>query len=241
MNKKIIFIIGNGRSGTHLLGRSIASHLDIHGRVETPNTFKLITKIATTQDFTNPLYVDLLKIILVYRIRKSIKNSLKHVLEKSHTSLWLVDHLITKFDNSYFIGIYRDLEQTVSSMLEHNGILSWYKKLPQNQENRFLGITKDNKSYFNLLSLEEKCALRWLSHKKELFRLYEKYPNRVRIIKYNDFVLNPESNLSAISSFLDIPNEFDYEKIKYESLSKWKEKLDNNQIKKIINIIKINE
>lgn len=55
-------------------------------------------------------------------------------------------------------------------MLKHQGVLSWYKKLPQTKENRFLGITKANKNLFQHLSIEEKCALRWLSHKKQIFK-----------------------------------------------------------------------
>lgn len=49
-NKKIIFVSGTGRSGTHLVGRCISSHPNISGRIEVPETFNLITKIATTQD-----------------------------------------------------------------------------------------------------------------------------------------------------------------------------------------------
>ena len=38
-DKKLIFIGGTGRSGTHLIGRTIASHPEIVGRIETKNTF----------------------------------------------------------------------------------------------------------------------------------------------------------------------------------------------------------
>ena len=231
--KKLIFISGTGRSGTHLIGRSLSSHPEVIGRIEDPTTFPIITRLATTQDINNYLFNLLLRVRLKNKLTTILNNASSHVLEKSHPSLWLVDYLIKEIKNVFFIFVYRDVEPTVSSMLEHNGVLSWYSNLPQNKVNRFLGINKSNVKKFNDLSLEEKCALRWLSHKNEILRLKNKYPEKILTIRYEEFMLAPDSFYSEVSQFLDITNSFSSEKFKTDSLDKWKEKLNKDQLEKI--------
>jgi len=236
--KKLILIAGTGRSGTHLVGRTIASHDQITGRIETPETFRIITEIATTQDYKNKYVIKYKKIKLFRLINNIIKKSHGHILEKSHPSLWLADDFLTKYENAVIIGVWRNVEPTVNSMLVHDGVLSWYKLLPLNKVNRFLGITKNNVNKFKELSIEEKCALRWQSHKNELIRLKNKYPDRVLLVKYDDFLTAPQGYLSKISEFLNVTDEFKPEKFKIDSLDKWKTKLSDEQVKKIRNIIK---
>lgn len=231
--KKLIFISGTGRSGTHLIGRTLSSHPEVIGRIEDTITFPLITKLATTQDINGYLYNFLLKVRLKYKLTYILNNANSHVLEKSHPSLWLVDFLIKEIKNVFFIFVYRDVEPTVSSMLEHKGVLSWYSSLPQNKVNRFLGIKKNNEKIFKHLSIEEKCALRWVSHKNEILRLKNKYPDKILTIKYEEFIISPDLFYSEVSQFLDIVNSFSSEKFKIDSLDKWKEKLNNNQLGKI--------
>lgn len=236
--QKLIFISGTGRSGTNLIGRTIASHPRIKGRIEEQKTFNLITKIATTQDFNSPLYTFFLKKLLVFRLKRILNKSNYHILEKSHPSLWLTDYLISKFDNVYFIGVYREVEPTVNSMLNHNGVLSWYQKLPLDKRNRFLGITETNKKEFGNYSLEKKCTLRWLSHKKELLSLKRKYPKRIITVKYEDFLESPNRFISEFTSMVDLENNFIYESFNFNSLHKWKEKLSNEQVEQIRQVVK---
>ena len=234
--KKLILISGTGRSGTHLIGRTISTHPDIKGRIESPDTFNLITKIATTQDNKNPLYITYLKKLLVFKLTRILKKSKYHILEKSHPSIWLAEFIFSKFNNAFLIGVWRDVEPTINSMLQHQGVLSWYKLLQQNKKNRFLGISESNKKYFKNLSIEEKCSLRWLSHKNELYKLKNKYPNKVLLIKYDDFLKNPSIFLEDISHFLDITNNFKLEKFKIDSLDKWKQNLTLKQLENIYKI-----
>lgn len=235
--KKLIFVSGTGRSGTHLIGRSLSSHLDIQGRIEDPSTFNLITKIATTQDLNYSIKNLWLKSYLKYKLKRIIKNSNSHILEKSHPSLWLIDFLIREFENAYFICVYRDVEPTVSSMLEHKGVLSWYSRLPQNKQNRFLGISTSNIKSFKELSLEEKCSLRWLSHKNEIIRQKKKYPDRLLVIKYDDFLRQPQPFLSKVANFIDVTDSFSPEKFNIDSRDKWMKKLSANQINLITNVL----
>lgn len=235
--KKIIFISGTGRSGTHLLGRTVSSHPEITARIEEPDTFKFISKIATTQDFYFKPVTFALKMVLKFRLSKILKKSSNHILEKSHPSLWLVDFFKKTFKSSKFIFVYRDLEPTVSSMLEHKGVKTWYNKLPQHKINRFLGISKDNVSAFANLTIEEKCALRWKSHFDEIFKLKDKYPEDVLVVKYDFFMTHPKDVLEDVSRFLQISNTFAPEDFKIESLDKWKNKLNDDQLKRIRNLV----
>ena len=130
--KKLILISGTGRSGTHLIGRTISTHPDIKGRIESPDTFNLITKIATTQDNKNPLYITYLKKLLVFKLTRILKKSKYHILEKSHPSIWLAEFIFSKFNNAFLIGVWRDVEPTINSMLQHQGVLSLpFPSVPQ--------------------------------------------------------------------------------------------------------------
>jgi len=235
--QKLIFISGSGRSGTHLIGRAISSHSQIEGRIEDPKTFGLITRLGTTQDLKHSLYNWALRALLYTRLNKILNETNLHILEKSHPSIWLFDKFASKFPNAFFIGVWRDVEPTVSSMLEHGGVLTWYDRLPLDRPNRFLGITELNKAEFRNYSIEEKCALRWLSHKNELFRLKQVYPDRFHLIKYEEFMESPEAHLSAIALKLDLPNEFEPEKFNMDSLHKWKETLSVEQVKMIHKVV----
>ncbi len=236
--KKLIFVSGTGRSGTHLIGRSLSNHPEIEDRIEVPNTFNLITSIAINQDIRNIIYIRYLKQKLKKELTKIIKESSKPIiLEKSHPSLWIFEFIIKNFEEAFFIGVWRDVFPTVSSMLQHDGVLSWYNRLPQNKQNRFLGITNNNKNKFNKYSIEEKCALRWQSHYKELMRLNKKYPEKLYLIKYEDFLNSSESYLQNISEYLNISNQFLLEPFNMHSQNKWKKSLTVGQINKIEKIL----
>ena len=237
-NKKLIFVIGTGRSGTHLIGRTIASHEEIVGRIEIPDTFNLITSIATRQDFESPFLVNLKKQKLIRKLSNLMSTTNSHILEKSHPALWMVEYLHEHFSEALFIGVTRGVEPTVSSMLLHRGVSAWYKKLPQNKPNRFLGITKENADIFSDLTIEEKCALRWFSHKRELDRLNEKYPDNIQVINYEDFVINPEVHLKKTAVSLGVLNKFSPEKFDQSALHKWKVNLSADQLTRIRAIIR---
>ncbi len=230
---RLFFVSGTGRSGTHLVGRTIASHEEISGRIEESDTFGLITRIATTQDVKSPVSTMVYKGLLKYRLKRALSNSSSHVLEKSHPSLWLVDYLLDEFKSAGFIFVYREMEPTVSSMLEHKGVLSWYSSLSQDKPNRFLGITSANASEFSGYSIEEKCALRWQSHYNEIFRLKEKYQDKIILVKYDDFMVNPSPIVEDLAEFMGVSNAFNIEDIKVRSLDQWKDKLDESQLKRM--------
>ena len=234
---RLIFVIGTGRSGTHLIGRAISSHPEIEGRIEDSETFDLITRLGTQQDIRSRIHNFLVRVWLKTRLNGALNRSQFHILEKAHPSIWLMQWLKLEFTGSKFIGVWRDVEPTVSSMLLHEGVLSWYDRLPQDRPNRFLGITTQNQEVFRNFSIEEKCALRWMSHKNELMRLKTEYPDDLLLIKYEDFLNEPTQNLSDIAQFVGVSDTFTPELFKKDSLEKWKAHLNAEQIKRIRNIV----
>lgn len=232
MDKNVFFVIGSGRSGTHLIGRIIGSHPDVHAYIEEDKFFPLVTKIAT-----NPRYRRKIpKLLKVYK-RDFNKVTAPFILEKSHPNIWLVEELMEAFSNSLFVGIYRDVYSTTSSMLLHEGVSSWFEKLPNDQINNFLGITEKNLSLYKDLTIEEKCAMRWLSHKNRLLALEREFPTRVKVFNYNELLENQQAQLADLSQFLNITNRFKPEEFNLESLTKWKENLTVAQIEHIDRIL----
>jgi len=229
--KRLIFVLGTGRSGTHLMGRTIGSHPLVEDHIEDPDYFYLAVRIATIQDIGNPFYLYVQKKRLIRKYRSLVKKSSSNfILEKTHPNIWLAEELMKQFPNALFVGIIRDAYQTVSSMLKHSGVMSWYSQLPQHKPNRFLGITEENKSFFASLPIEAKCTYRWISHKQELERLKEVLGNRYVMMHYDEFVKNPQEHICRLSEFLGIDKGFQPEAIKLESLQKWKKYLSDDQL-----------
>src|SRR5690606_15186404 len=152
-------------------------------------------------------------------------------------SLWLAEFLMKHLKRCYFVAIWRDVEPTVASMLQHPGVLKWYEKLPDNRINRFLGITKTNLEYFSQLNVEEKAALRWLSHKREIERLESLYPEQFLSVKFDDFITNYQNCSERIAHLLSIDNRFAPENFKYGSLDKWRTQLSAEQIGRIYRVL----
>ncbi|MFO8234693.1 MAG: sulfotransferase [Bacteroidales bacterium] len=238
--KKIIFVIGTGRSGTHLLGRTISSHSLIEGHIEDPALFHPAVNIAVKQDIANPLYIVAQKYRLIKKYKSLLKKSeADFILEKSHPVMWFSEYLKNKIPGSLFVGILRNPFQTVSSMLNHEGVLEWYSKLPQDKPNRFLGITEENKVFFKDLPLESKCTYRWLSHRQELTKLKDVLKDSYLMFEYGDFLEHIPDYLEKLSKFIGVNNRFTPENLKKESMDKWKEFLTKEQVKNIESVISI--
>lgn len=228
----MFFVIGSGRSGTHLIGRIIGSHPKVQAYIEDEKFFPLVTQIATGELSKRKIP----KLISKYK-KEFQKIELPYILEKSHPNIWMVEELMAAFPYSFFVGIYRDVYATVSSMLLHEGVISWFNKLPENQPNPFLGIDQSNVDIYQTLPIESKCALRWLSHKNRLLHLERAFPGRVKVFNYNELLIDQENQLLLLSRFLNIKNEFKPESFNMESLTKWKEHLGAGQIDSIDKIL----
>lgn len=232
-NKKLIFIIGSGRSGTHLLGRTFENSPEIDAFIEDEHFFEPISNLAVG---LNKNRIDFNKILKKYK--KVFKKSRKEViLEKTHPNIWFVEDIIDFFPEAKFLGIKRNAFGTVSSMLKHKGVLSWYEKLPLNEINPFLGITESNKDNFKDLPIESKCAIRWLAHKNRLEYLEKKFPQNVLVVNYEDFYDEYESLMKRLKEFLDLDFELRSEPLKPQGRDKWRNNLNEIQINNIDKLI----
>lgn len=234
-NKRLmVFVIGTGRSGTHWIGYILRNHPDIHVSIEKGDIFYKVTNMALNPSIKPELFP---KVVKLYK-EEYKKAEPKHYVDKSHPNIWLVEDLIETFPDVLFIGIKRDPYATVSSMLLHSGVRSWYKKwdsfpLP----NHFLGITNQNIEKYMKLPLASKCALRWVSHMKRMEELETKLGSKLLVLSYEKLILDTEAEMKRLEEFLQLSTPIPMPKVKKESLNKWREKLSAKEIKNIKQIV----
>jgi len=162
----IIFILGNGRSGTHMIADLIKSSGE-----EEP-AFTLSCKINIYNQYE--LIPDLLNFY---------KNK-NNYIDKCHPNLWIANLLKTNFPNAKFIIAVRQKPGNMESMLKHNGCMSWFNDKNIKFPNKFIGVQSE--SQLKKISKTELCELRYTSHINEItnlknnnFRaLYFEYENR---------------------------------------------------------------
>ncbi|QGH36254.1 sulfotransferase [Gracilibacillus salitolerans] len=229
-----IFVLGSGRSGTHLLGYVLDSHHLINATIEKPKIFTMATTIALNKEKKERLLPNLVR---KYKIEHA-KVAPKHYVDKSHSNIWISEELSSIFPNAKFIGIQREPYSVVASMLKHEGVLRWQKNWSDFPiPNEFLGITTENVSEYESMAPEERAALRWCSHAKKMDELKLSLGNRLMVINYESLVKNPEPCLVNIAKFLELHSPFPPYKMKIESLEKWKHQLSDTQIENIDNVV----
>lgn len=225
--KSLIFVIGTGRSGTHLIGRTIGNSHEVYPLIEDSRTFSIVSKLIRKN-----FKVDQLLHELIQTYEEELgKVTERYILEKSHPNIWIVESLLEHFRSSKFLGIRRSVYSTVSSMLNHRGVLKWYKVLSQNEISAFLGITESNRSIFHKLPLEAKCALRRRSHMDRLGYLENTFSEHVLVINYEDFYLNSENLILELKRFLKLDALSFSEPLIINNLNKWESQLSKEQIR----------
>lgn len=223
--RKYIFIVGTGRSGTHLLGRTLSNCDIVDDYIEDSKYFKNITDLIVSPNRDNNKLISVLKDYHKYLS----KSHSRIVLDKTHPNLWAFEEINRVFKNTYFIGIKRNIYATVNSMLNHEGVLKWYEKIDLSKPNPFFGITDENKDIFSNIPVESKCALRCKSHFDEIDRLGVNKQNFLSI-SYEDFYKSPSMLKSKINDFLYEELNFSIESLNVNGNIKWKKQLTENQI-----------
>ena len=214
-----IFIIGCGRSGTHWLGYILSGHPDIRVTIEKKAVFARVTAMALDN---SKIRRHLKPLIRRYRLEHALVSP-RHYADKSHPNIWFVEELASVFHRAFFVGIQRGPYGTVSSMLKHKGVLSWYdrwEKFPV--PNRFLGITPANIEAYRKLSLAGKCAMRWVSHAERMKEIKENFPERAHIIQYEKLILETQEELCRLQEFLGLSAPIPVPEVKAGSLDKWR-------------------
>ncbi|MBU9713323.1 sulfotransferase family protein [Evansella tamaricis] len=233
---QIIFVIGNGRSGTHLLGHTLQMHNDIDVSMEERKIFNLVRKMAVNPSVRKDLFP---KLVNLYQ-EKLINRNGRFYADKSHPNIWLAEDLAAIFPNAKFLAIERNPYAAIASMLMHKGVSRWceqWEKYPI--PNYFLGVTSENKDKYEQYSITERCALRWLSHKERLDTLMKKELINLHVLSYEEMVIKPKKKADEITMFLNLPTPIPKPKVKKESLLKWNENLtekDKNEIEEITGV-----
>lgn len=231
-----INIVGNGRSGTNWIGRILASSKEIEATIEKDPVFEWSKRVALNEEKKQDYYN---KIVWYYRWYK-IKSYPNHYLDKSHTNLWIAKDLLQSFSDILFIAMVRNPYATVSSMLKHEGVLSWHKNWKKYPiPNKFLGITKNVEKKYDNISMAKKCSLRWKSHYKKVKKLNSE-SKKFMVVKYENLVTSTKKTIKNIEDFLELNEEIRGVEPNYKSLDKWINKLNRKQIKDIYEVTDVN-
>jgi hypothetical protein len=223
-----IFVIGCGRSGTNWLGEILSTHPDIAAHIEQEPAYSWVRRMAI-----DPLHIQVLMPSLLAYYRDAHERVLpKHFADKSHSNLWIAEHLADHFPEARFIGIRRAVAPTVASMLKHPGVLSSIFDWDRAQRLcRYLNVT-DIEAYC-ALTLEERCAKRVVGSAAEIVRLQQALPNRVHVVNYEALHINPRAVLSSLANFLGVADDFGGPMPRSDSLEKWRSELSDEQQQRI--------
>jgi hypothetical protein len=218
VNRKKIFVLGTGRSGTCWVGDILGEHPDVRSYVETRPLFDWVTQAAiSTRDEQ-----ELLPLILAEYHRLFEESHPLHFADKSHPCIWIAEKLAKQFSDAYFVGVVRDVEPTVASMLKHSGVRRWCEEWNRYEvPNRFLGITERNLNWYRLATILERCVARWYAHHNELARLEQVLTTRFIRLQYESLVLDTRTMLARLRDFLDLDSEFPTIVPLTSSLTKW--------------------
>jgi hypothetical protein len=229
-HRKKIFVVGTGRSGTCWLGDIMGRHPEVRSYVETQPLFSWVTQAAINLADE----VRLLPDIFDEYERLFHESAPFHLADKSHPCIWFADKLADRFPDAYFLGVTRDVEPTVSSMLQHPGVRGWCEQWHRYEvPNRFLGITELNLDWYREATILERCVARWYSHQCELKRIQSALPSRFMLVKYEQLVIQPVPVLEQLGTFLGLEADFPAIKPLAGSLTKWKAELSISDVARI--------
>jgi hypothetical protein len=229
-SRKRVFVVGTGRSGTCWMGDLLGLHPQVRSFVELRPLFDLVTRAAVY----GPPDAQVLRQIFEAYERLFLAAAPHHCADKSHPALWIAEELAERFDNSWFVGMVRDVHPTVASMLRHNGVRRWCEQWDQYPiPNRFLGITHDNLAWYREASLVQRCVARWWSHRAELVRLENSLGGRVMLVPYERLVRETSDVLAELGSFLGLQDPFPPITPLCESLEKWRTQLNSEELDQI--------
>lgn len=240
---KINFIIGVPRSGTTLLSvllnqyQNCISLPEVHQLTYFYKKYRNVTTITKTlkedvYEFiflfynhkTNPLfgnpnntlidnlkigspinYAQLVKLIyLGLYDDKGIKNEIHVIIDKNPLYTLEVDKIISIFPDAKFIALIRDYRAYTLSNIESNSVL----------------VSKKTTYYH---------ALVWNLYLRYIEHATLKYGNQIKVIKYENLILNKESTLQEIVIFFGLTYSesiFDYHKNMIHKINE----IDTNEI-----------
>lgn len=232
-----IFIVGTGRSGTHFTTRVLNGFEKIHDPLkgkEHKTVLQDIAVSAITHAEPTKATTAYYKGIAEQRIEGQI------FLDQHHPNLFFIEDVLRIFPNAVFLYPRRPIVQIVSSMLEHKGVLSWYKYAWKNKvpfPNRFLGL--ERRSDISELNPHMLCAKRVLAHDAALQSAQETWPDNIRVVEYEALVLSPEDEIRRLFSDEERQAMGAFtllERPVIASLDKYKSNLSQRQIDELVQL-----
>jgi len=241
-NYDSIFIIGTGRSGTNHLCRSLLDFNNITDYLDGKENSKILKEVAVSAIKDRQLDNS---VIDYYETQiDTAQSDNKIFLDQCHPNIHHYQQLSDLFKNALFLGIERPVEQIVASMLNHGGVLNWYKKIKNNEfknirfPNNFFGV--ESADELDNLPLHILCAKRALSHKK-MSQALAKNEN-VKLINFENFVEDKPAEINRLFTKDEIDYFGDYHETQFSNtttLYKYKQVLTDNQIDDILELEKI--
>lgn len=177
----MIFIIGQGRTGTNLLGKILAYN-GLNVAFEEEPGFTLSVNFAVYQ-----------KAVFGSRLLRAYRELNADVV-KNHTDIWHVKFLKKYYPKAKFLLTRRNVYSTVASGLQHEGVLKWVTKTwPENP-------LSGHVTNYDKLTIAQRLTTRWIQHRNRIDKLY--FNPSVLTIDYENLVDYPETTVSFIANFL---------------------------------------
>lgn len=238
MNFQNIFIVGNGRTGTNFLCRSLLGFANVDDFMDGQENHAVRHQVTLAALHHEPLSKDTMD---YYRSHiKKANNQGKIFLDQSHPNLFHVEQLLDDFLKSLFLATDRPIEQVVSSMLRHKSVMGWFDYAKSHTghrcrfPNQFLGVsTKDHLNKPKHLL----CAMRVIAHNKKRQDLIERHPGVVRLIKFTSLVKDQIGTLRDIFTTREFSALGLFEmslQSEQSVLKKYKENLSDQMLKEIL-------
>jgi hypothetical protein len=229
-----VFIVGCGRSGTHLLAHTLAAHPRVRATIEAEPMFGLSTALAMNVHL-EPAGIPQLVRHYEGELRRSAG---RLYVDKSHPNLWIAERLRDAFPGALFLGIERDAFATVASMMKHRGVAAWHarwKEFPV--PNRFLGITPELAAVYDELPLASRCALRWRAHKERLAELGRVLGPDLAVVSFEAFAGDPAATVRRLGAWLDLEPPLAVPAIDRAALGRWSAELSAQDQARIRDVV----
>lgn len=227
-----VFIVGTGRSGTHLATETLISHRDLDDLTsgqENPFVFDEVVRYATGEH-RDP---DLLDLILdKYEILVRAATP-RRLVDQCHPNLWLFRELSDAFPSAQFVAMLRNPYSVSYSMQHHPGVMQWIERWRElGVPNPFLGIREGEEATYERMTASEKCARRWAAHTVQIDRAKRELGNRMFLLVYEDLCREPEATSELLAEWLSCEERLHPPAIERSSLEKWR-RLDRSSVVEI--------
>lgn len=223
-----VFIIGMGRSGTHLLAGALAGHPQVRATIEKQPIFGLATEIALFEGRRPEL---LPQLFAAYR-KEISETTVPIYLDKSQKALWCALELKRQFPDARFISIERNPYPCVASWLK--GIPFWHKDGDWKRVSRaFLGIDDVAAAHYESFPMAKRIAMRWMANNRRIMALEEGLGRDLFQIWYEDIVEHTWSSLHKLECFLGLERSIPRPEIDRRPLTRWMKELSLEQVDQI--------